>query len=248
MQYVIGNWKMHETVPQAVALAGKLEDGLDDLALAGKGLPEVIVCPPFTALSAVGDILNGRTIVLGAQNCHWADEGAHTGEISAPLLKELVRFVLIGHSERREEGETDELVARKLAAVVRAGLTPVLCVGEKEPTPEAARHAAEEVKKGLAEVDPSVVQSLIVAYEPVWAVGTGKPAQVEHVREVITHLKDELDDLGLDDVPVLYGGSVTKENAESFTEIDNLDGLLVGGASLDEKAFISIVNAAADHE
>ncbi len=244
MQYVVGNWKMHLTVPEAVALAGRIEDGLAHLAAGGVDLPRVVICPPFTALSAVSDVLDGRTVALGAQTSHWADHGAHTGEISPEQLKGLVEYVIVGHSERRAAGETDEVVARKLAAVVRAGLIPILCVGETEASPDAEKHTLAQLRAGLADVDPSLLESLLVAYEPAEDIGNGRPAETGQVTEMTAALHSELSDLKAD-AAVLYGGSVDQDNVEDFIKIPKLDGLLVGGASLSDQQFIAIVGEAA---
>lgn len=246
MQYVVGNWKMHTTVPEAVALAGRIEDGLEDLLRGGAELPQVVVCPPLIALSAVGDILDGRTTVLGAQTSHWESHGPFTGEVAPEQLKGLAQYVLVGHSERRSAGETDGIVAHKLAGVVRAGLTPILCVGEQEASVDAEQHTLEQLRNGLAEVDPSKLESLLVAYEPVWAIGTGQPAEAGHVTEVVAAIHSELADLKCQ-AAVLYGGSVDKDNVKNFLDVSELDGLLVGAASLSDQQFISIVAKVAQH-
>ena len=247
MHYVVGNWKMHLTVPEAVALAGRIEDGLTHVAGGNGELPQVVICPPFTALSAVGDVTDGRTVMLGAQTSHWAEPGPQTGEISPEQLKDLVRFVLVGHSERRAAGETDEIVARKLAATVQAGLTSILCVGEREAGPDAEKYTLQQLRAGLAEVDPSTVESLLVAYEPAEDIGNGRPAEVGQVTEMVAALHSELADLKAEDAAVLYGGSVDMDNVKDFLDVPGLDGLLVGGASLSDQQFISIVTQVAEH-
>ena len=245
MQYVIGNWKMHTTVGEAVALAGRIEDGIEDLNKEHP-IPTVVICPPFTALSAVKDVVQSRSLQLGAQNVHWADHGAYTGEISAAQLAGLVNYVIVGHSERREAGETDELVARKVHAVAKHGLTPVVCVGEEKPTPKADAETEKQLKAAFTEVDPGKTGTVLVAYEPVWAVGTGEIAEAGHVEDMILHLRKVAEDIGID-VEVLYGGSVNRDNVERFTDIKGLDGLLVGEASLADQNFLGIVDAAARH-
>lgn len=237
---------MHCTVPEAVALAGRIEDGLEDIAK-DQPLPTVVLCPPFTALSAVSDVIQHRSISLGAQDVHWADHGPHTGEISPTQLKDLVQYVIIGHSERRESGETNEIVARKLKAVVTAGLIPILCVGEKELTSKAASEVATELKESLAEIEPKTVPDLLIAYEPVWAIGTGDVAESGHIAEVATHLKKTAAKIGISDGQVLYGGSVDRDNVERVVDISELDGLLVGGSSLSDQSFVSIVSAVSRH-
>jgi len=244
MQYVVGNWKMHTSVPEAVALAGRIEDGLEDLNKEHP-LPTVILCPPFTALSAIGDVVQDRAIVLGAQNAHWADHGAYTGEISATQLKDLVGYVIVGHSERRATGETNEIVARKVNAVARAGLKPILCVGEKKPTAKAASETDKQLRESLAEVDPPVVSGLLIAYEPVWAVGTGEAAESGHIAEMASSIVKTSGEIGVPSAQVLYGGSIDPENVDRFVGIEGVDGLLVGGASTDDQAFLTIVGAVA---
>lgn len=246
MQYIVGNWKMHTTVPEAVALAGRIEDGLTHVAAGGGELPQVVICPPAIALSAVGDVLDGHTIELGAQDAHWDEPGPHTGEISAEQLTGLVQYVIIGHSERRAAGEKDEIVARKLAAVVRAGLTPILCVGEREASIEAQKITLAQLRAGLAEVDPSQVESLIVAYEPAEDIGTGQPAEVGQVTEMAEAIHSELADLK-GEAAILYGGSINADDVKNFLDVPKLDGLLVGGASLSDQQFISIVTQVAEH-
>lgn len=245
MKYLIGNWKMHTTVPEAVALAGRLEDAVGDAARAGKSLETVVVCPPFVALTAVRDVLDDRTLRVGAQDCHWEDAGAHTGEVSAEMLRDVAEFVLLGHSERRAAGEDNDQIAKKVAAAARAGLTPVLCVGEPNPDDVATQHAEEELRAGLTELDANSDHHLLVAYEPVWAVGSGKAAESKHVGEVVTHLRSVLAELGHGPAEVLYGGSVTRQNASEFAAVDGLDGLLVGGASLNPGEFAGIIEGVA---
>ena len=243
MKYFIGNWKMNTTVTEAVALAGRLEDGLQDQLPASQSeqWPEIIICPPFLSLSPVSDILDNRFLQLGAQDAHWADNGAHTGDISATMLKGIVQYVLIGHSERRKAGENEETIARKLAAVVRAGLTPILCVGEEDPNDIATDEAVDQLQDDLADIEPTKLNKLIVAYEPVWAVNGEIAADAQHIGEVVAHLKDGLDEIGVTTPTVIYGGAVTPDNATTFLDVPNLDGLLIGRASLDAQAFLSIV-------
>lgn len=245
MKYLVGNWKMHTTVPQAVTLAGKLEDAVEDLGRGGRDVPEVVICPPFPALTAVSDVLAGRTIQLGAQDCHWEDSGPYTGEVSPVMLADLAKFVIIGHSERRRAGERSETIAKKVAAAARHGLAPILCVGETAPDDVATQHAEDELRDGLAELDAESKHHLVVAYEPVWAVGTGNAADANHIREVAAHLRSVLAELDHAPASLLYGGSVTRDNAAQFTEIAELDGLLVGGASLDAAEFQGVAEAMA---
>lgn len=239
MKYVVGNWKMNTTVREAVTLAGRIEDSLRD-QLGEQDLPEVVLCPPFIALSPVQDVLDGTTISLGAQDCHWADHGAHTGEISATMLKTLVRYCLIGQNERRKASETDEHVARKVGAAARAGLIPIICVGEEDPNDIAIEHVAEQLDFALAEVDVPKLDTLLVAYEPEWATGSDVAADTNQVAEVTARLTEQLAEAGAARSVVLYGGNVTATTVGTFDGIPHLAGVLVGRSSLDEKELARI--------
>jgi triosephosphate isomerase len=246
---VIGNWKMNGTIAEARVLATGVRDGLKR----PRGV-QVVVCPPFTALAAVGELLASSPIQLGAQTCHHAPSGAHTGEVSLPMLTELTcRWVLIGHSERRKEiGESDELISQKARAVLGSGLTPVLCVGETAderrqgltfPTVEG------QLRAGLAGLTADQVAKTVLAYEPVWAIGTGVNATPGQANEVHGYLRGLLSELASKEtaqtVRILYGGSVKAENADTLMAEPEVDGALVGGASLDVQSFIGIVKKAA---
>jgi triosephosphate isomerase (TIM) len=246
---VIGNWKMHGTIPEARALAIGIRDGLKR----PRGV-EVAVCPPFTALAAVSEILNGTPIALGAQNCHHEPSGAHTGEISPPMLLDVgCRFVLVGHSERRRElGDNDAQINRKVIAAVGHGLTPVLCVGE---TAEERRQGLTfttvegQLRAGLAGIDTAALGKIVLAYEPVWAIGTGvnaSPAQAAEVHGYVRGLVSELASKEVAQaVRILYGGSVKADNVDALAAETEIDGALVGGASLVAQGFIAIVRKAA---
>lgn len=242
MQYIIGNWKMHTTVSESVVLVGKIEEGLEDQYKSSGTLPTVVVCPPFVSLTAVTDVADNRVLKFGAQNVHWEKEGPYTGEIAAPMLKGLVDYVIVGHAERRAVGETNEQVARKVAAVVGAGLTPILCVGEPEANDVATEHCEEELREGLANVDPSSIKKLIVAYEPIWAVGTQSTAEEVHIAEVVGHLRTILDELSATRAHIIYGGGITRKNVEALVAVNGLDGLFVGGASLAHDEFLGIID------
>ena len=241
----VGNWKMYGTLAEARPLATGVRDGLRRV----KDV-EVVLCPPFTALSTVGEIVAGSSLALGAQNCHSEPSGAHTGEIAPPMLAELgCRFVILGHSERRREmGETDELVNRKVRAVLSHGLTPILCVGE---TAEERRQGLTfttvegQLRAGLAEVASDAIGSVVLAYEPVWAIGTGANATPSQAGEVHGYLRGLLSELASKDtasaIRIVYGGSVKPENAEALAAEPEIDGALVGGASLNAQAFVTIV-------
>lgn len=245
---VIGNWKMHGTVAEARGLVTAIRDGLRRV----RGV-EVVLCPPFTALPAVGEVLGTGGLKLGAQNCHHEAAGAHTGEISPPMLSELgCRYVILGHSERRKEfGETDELINHKLHAALAHRLAPVLCVGE---TAAERRQGLTfttiegQLRAGLARVGAKSAAGVVVAYEPVWAIGTGvnaAPAQAGEVHGYVRGLLSELTSKETaQTMRILYGGSVKAENAEGLLSEPEIDGALVGGASLHAAGFIAIVRAA----
>jgi triosephosphate isomerase len=245
---VIGNWKLHGLQAEARALASAVREGFKR-----KVAGTIAVCPPFTALPAVAEVLAGSGIALGAQNCHPEPSGAHTGEISVPMLAELgCRYVLVGHSERRKEmGETDEQINRKVQAVLTHGLTPVLCVGE---TGDERRQGLTfttvegQLRAGLAGLGPEAVGKLVLAYEPVWAIGTGVNATPGQAAEVHGYLRGILSELSSKETAqatsILYGGSVKADNAESLLGEPEIDGALVGGASLKAPEFIAIVKKA----
>ncbi len=246
---VIGNWKMHGGQAEARALAQSLRDGLKR----PRGV-EVVVCPPFTALAAVGEALSGSAVALGAQNCHWEPSGAFTGEISPAMLAELgCRWVLLGHSERRHIfRETDEEISRKVAAALRHGLRPVLCVGE---TADERRQGLTftvvegQLRAGCAGLTAEDIGRCVLAYEPVWAIGTGVNATPSQAAEVHGYLRGLVSELGSKElaqsVRILYGGSVKAENAAVLTQEADIDGVLVGGASLQAPSFIAIAKKSA---
>jgi triosephosphate isomerase (TIM) len=246
---VIGNWKMHGSLTMARELAQSVRDGLKR----PRGV-EVMVCPPFTALTAVADVLAGSAVGLGAQNCHWEPQGAFTGEISPVMLVELgCRLVLLGHSERRHIfHETDEEINRKVAAALRHGLQPLLCVGE---TAEERRQGLTftvvegQLRAGWAGLSPEGIARCLLAYEPVWAIGTGVNATPAQAAEVHSYLRGLVSELGSKDlaqtVRILYGGSVKADNAAEVTQEPDVDGVLVGGASLQAQSFIGIAKKSA---
>ena len=246
---VVGNWKMHGTIAESRALATGIRDGLKR----PRGV-DVVICPPFTALMAVAEIVGGTPIGLGGQNCHHEPSGAHTGEIAPTMLVDVgCRLVLVGHSERRREmGEIDEQVNRKLRAALAHGLTPVLCVGE---TAEERRQGLTfttvegQLRAGLAGIESSAIGKVVLAYEPVWAIGTGvnaTPAQAAEVHGYLRGLVSELASKELAQaVRILYGGSVKADNVDALAAEADIDGALVGGASLVAQGFIAIVRKAA---
>jgi triosephosphate isomerase len=245
---VAGNWKMHKTAADGAALARELR------ALAPAPACTVAVCPPFTALAAVGEALRGSPLALGAQNLHAEARGAFTGEVAGPMLAAAgCRFVIVGHSERRRlAGEDDALVARKLRAAHAAGLTPIVCVGESLAEREAGATAdvlVRQVKAAWDGLDAATARATVVAYEPVWAIGTGRVATPAQAREAHAVVRATLDRVVAGapgpDCCILYGGSVTPENAAALFAEAEVDGALVGGASLEAAPFWRIVVAAA---
>lgn len=243
--WIGGNWKMHKTIGEALALVQSLKDGLPHSEAV-----EVVIAPPFTALPAVGPALRGTSIQLAAQNLHWADQGAYTGEISPGMLKEVgCRYVLIGHSERRHWfKETDSIINQKMQASLRAGLEPVLCIGETLEEREAGRVEAvlsRQIREGLQGFGAEQAASGVIAYEPVWAIGTGKTATPEMAQAVHSFIRGLLADLFdkrvASDKRIVYGGSVTLETTRGLLDQADIDGGLVGGASLKAEPFIAII-------
>src|SRR5262245_47100075 len=222
---------MHTTVDQAVALVQAIQQGLRERTSRGQQLPTVIVCPPFVSLVPLRAVVDERLVRLGEKNCHWDKEGAHTGEISPVMLIGLAQYVLIGHSERRIAGESDEQIARKVAAVADAGLIPILFVGEDEPGAGAHSQTAQRLRHGVSGIDLSQ-QAMLVVYEPAWAIGADRAADAEYVREMVAGVKDLLRRAKASDPDVLYGGTVNKDNVEQFARLDVLDGVGATRASL----------------
>jgi triosephosphate isomerase (TIM) len=232
---IAGNWKMHKTAAETGEFCRALRDALDEL----DGV-DVAVCPPFTALASAVQALAGTEIAVAAQNIHWEPEGAYTGEISAPMLVELgVYGAIVGHSERRQYfGETDEAVGRRAAAALEAGLWVIACIGETDEERERGE-TKEVLQRQLVALESH--DDLVIAYEPVWAIGTGKTATPDQAQEAHAFVKAILD------VPVLYGGSVKADNAAELLAQPDVDGALVGGASLDLDSFVAICQAASTH-
>jgi triosephosphate isomerase len=245
---IAGNWKLHKTIAQAeefiAALLPRVSsvDGVD-----------VAICPTFTALEAMVDSARGSRVAVYAQNMHHADEGAFTGEISPPMLTELdVAGVLLGHSERRELfGETDRALSQKVPAALAAGLLPVLCVGETEEERDRGdteRKLRHQVQEGLARLEPEHLGDVVIAYEPIWAIGTGQVATAEQAQEAVAFVRALVADRSREAAErtrILYGGSVKPDNAAELMALPDVDGALVGGASLDAEGFAAIVTAVA---
>jgi triosephosphate isomerase len=243
--YIAANWKMHKTVAEAAEFVDVL------LPRIAATQSDVVLCPPFTALAEVVERRRGTAVKVAAQNMHEEDSGAFTGEVSAPMLAELdVEAVVLGHSERRQYfAETDEALARKVPAALAHDLEPILCVGESE----AARDAGEteevlerQLQADLAALEPEELAGVVIAYEPIWAIGTGRTATPEQAQEACGFIRDVVRARGAaaDEVRILYGGSVKAANAAEILSQPDVDGALVGGASLDPEEFAAIVDAA----
>ncbi len=246
---VAGNWKMYKTVSEAMELAKALKVRLGNEV----HKVDVVVIPPFTDLLAVAEILRGCGIAWGAQHVHWERAGAFTGEVSAEMIKSTgASYVIIGHSERRQYfGETDETVNRRLAAALQAGLTPIVCIGETLAQRQAGQTfqvLEEQVRTGLHGISPEQVRKTVIAYEPVWAIGTGVNATPEQAQEAHRFIRKLIADLAGDGcaeaVRIQYGGSVKPDNARSLLTLPDVDGALVGGASLQAESFAEVVKAA----
>jgi triosephosphate isomerase (TIM) len=252
---IAGNWKMHKTHLEGVQLTQKLAWALTS---EDTDAVEVVVCPPFTALRSVGTLIDGDRlpIGLGAQDCHPEPEGPFTGEVSAPMLAKLrCAYVIVGHSERRQHfGETDELVNRKAKAILGAGMRPIVCVGETLEQREADKTAEVvqgQVRGSLAGLPAERVAGLVVAYEPVWAIGTGRAATADDAQETIALVRGTVAELAgrsaADELRIQYGGSVKAGTAEELAARPDIDGALVGGASLDAEEFALIIKGSVRH-
>ncbi len=246
--FIAGNWKMHKTIEEAVALVTELRSLLDGI----EGI-DVAVCPPFPALESVRRALDGSFIGVGAQNMHWEEQGAFTGEVSPRMLAGLCDYVIIGHSERRTLfGETDGMVNRKLRAALAHGLTPIVCVGENLEQNQSGQTEAVvggQVRAAFEGVPAEQARTVVIAYEPIWAIGTGVPAHGPDAARIIREVvRGTLVDLYGDDVAqsirVQYGGSVKPNNIAEFIREPEIDGALVGGASLRAEDFAEIVRIA----
>lgn len=244
---VAGNWKMNRAVAEAEDLASGVRTELGEFREV-----DVVLCPPFTSLKAVGDVISDTHIKLGAQNMHWESDGAYTGEISAGMLRDLYcHYVILGHSERRAYfGETDDNVNRKVKAAVAGNLVPIVCVGETLEQREAGEMESvvrRQVEQGLAGLG-DVLAGIIIAYEPVWAIGTGRTATPQQAQEMHAVIRGVVTGMGGADVGqsvrIQYGGSVKPGNASELFAQPDIDGGLIGGAALEARSFIEIVKAA----
>jgi triosephosphate isomerase len=247
-KFVAGNWKMYTSAASAKGLAATVAN-----RLGGDTRVMVAVCPPFPWLASVADVLKGTSVLLGAQNCHFEKEGAYTGEVSAAMLRDVgCQYVIIGHSERRHGlGETDEFLNKKAQAALAAGVKVIFCVGELLAEREADRTEAvleTQLKNGLAGLTSAQMHSVVLAYEPVWAIGTGKVATPEQAQAAHAFIRGKIAaqfDAGTAaHVQIQYGGSVKPDNAAGLMSLPDVDGALVGGASLKADQFLAIVNAA----
>ncbi|MBD2664123.1 triosephosphate isomerase [Richelia sinica FACHB-800] len=234
---IAGNWKMFKTQAESQEFLSGFLPQLEETP----SEREVVICPPFTDLSVLSKSLHGSRVQLGAQNVHWVENGAYTGEIAAPMLTEIgVRYVIIGHSERRQYfGETDETVNLRLKAAQNYGLTPILCVGETKQQRDAGETESliiSQLQKGLVDVDQT---NLVIAYEPIWAIGTGDTCEAAEANRVIGLIRSQLQN---PHVSIQYGGSVKPNNIDEIMAQPEIDGVLVGGASLEPDGFARIVN------
>lgn len=238
-----GNWKMNKTIGEAVELAQSIEGNV-----AGFANVDRVLCPPFVSLPAVSAALSASSVAVGAQNLHWAESGAYTGEISAPMLQELVQYVIIGHSERRQYfAETDASVNKKVLAALAHGLLPIVCVGETLDQNEAGQTDAvvtSQVSAALEGVDAADANKVVVAYEPIWAIGTGKAATPEQANStcgVIRGVLGELYGETAQEMQILYGGSTNDGNIADIMQGADIDGALIGGASLKVDSYSAMV-------
>jgi triosephosphate isomerase len=236
---IAGNWKMNTTVSEAIELVSQMRPELDRIDNVEK-----VICPPFVSLAAIKELLKGSTIKLGAQNLYFEEKGAYTGEISPPMVADLCDFVIIGHSERRQYfNETIEMVDKKVKAALKVGLTPILCIGESLKENEAGK--TEEVLTRQLSSPSYHFGGLVLAYEPIWAIGTGRAATGKQANETIgfirQHISQQHGMKAAREVRILYGGSVTADNIAEFINQPEIDGALVGGASLKPSEFLGIV-------
>jgi triosephosphate isomerase len=246
---IVGNWKMNLAPAEAAGLVKKLE-----AKITPSSRVEVVVCPPFIDLFPIAQDHDATKFKLGAQNIHYLDQGAFTGEVSPAMLKGMVNYAIIGHSERRAMGEDDKLIAKKVAAAIRNVITPILCVGETLHDREhklSTKVVIDQITADLSMLTAADVANLVIAYEPVWAIGTGKFATPDEIHPIVTAIRHTIEELygeaGGMGIRLLYGGSVSPDNAAAYLSLDGIDGLLVGGASLNYEEFAAII-AVADRE
>jgi triosephosphate isomerase len=243
--FIAANWKMHKTVHESVVFVKEFRGMVKDIVDV-----EIVVAPPFTALHSVAEALRNTNVAVAGQNCSWERQGAFTGEVSAEMVREAgAEFVIIGHSERRRLfGETDETVNRRLVAALGASLIPIVCIGETLDEREAEQTMSvldRQIKVGLDGITGEQIASLVIAYEPVWAIGTGRNATAEQAGEAHAHIRQRLRQWfgghAADHCHVIYGGSVKPDNIHELVSLPDVDGALVGGASLEIKSFHALV-------
>jgi len=251
---VAGNWKMYKTITQAIELANGLKRELFSI---DPRKIDMVLCPPFIALSEVAEVLLESNLQLGAQDTYWQQEGAFTGEVSVLMLKDAgCKFIIIGHSERRQYfGETNDSVNKKAQAVLGCGLTPIICVGETLSQRESGKTfevLGDQVRNGLKEINQEEALKIVIAYEPVWAIGTGKTATSQQAQEAHRHIRDLLTGIysqeTAENIRIQYGGSVKPENTTELLSQPDVDGALVGGASLKVESFSEIIKKASEVE
>lgn len=240
-----GNWKMNKTINEAVALARAIREQVSGITNV-----DCVVCPPFIDIPMVSAELMGSNVAVGAQNMHWAESGAYTGEISAAMLKNLATYVIIGHSERRQYfAETDESVNKKVHAAVAAGLTPIICVGEsleQNERGETQEFVSGQVKAALAGFNAAQMTDIVIAYEPIWAIGTGRAATAEQANDICggvvrAAVREFLGEEAAATIRILYGGSANDKNIGELMAQPDIDGALIGGASLKVESYVSMV-------
>lgn len=245
---IAGNWKMNKTINEAIELANGIKRALFE-----EEAVDIVLCPPFTALSEVAETILNSNIALGAQDCHWEEKGAYTGEVSPLMLKDAgCQYTIVGHSERRQYfGETNETVNKKVKALLSVGINPIMCIGEKIEEREANKTfevVEDHLVGGLKDISPDDVLRIVIAYEPVWAIGTGKTATPVQAQEVHAFIREKISELYSGEIAALvriqYGGSVKPDNISELMNEPDIDGALVGGASLKEDSFIKIVKGA----
>jgi triosephosphate isomerase len=251
-KFVAGNWKMNLTLPEAQALTSEIVQMLHDETI-GANAPQVVICPPFPLLSAVGHLLGGSgNPALGAQNFHQKESGAYTGEVSAKMLHSVgCQYVILGHSERRQHfREDDELLSQKLKTALAAGLRPIFCIGESLETREADEtfdFLAKQLKDGLFHLSNEEFEKVVIAYEPIWAIGTGKTATSQQAQDVHAFIREQIagayDAEAALNTSILYGGSANAQNARELFSQPDVDGGLIGGASLKSRDFVEIIKS-----
>ncbi|MBI2499872.1 MAG: triose-phosphate isomerase [Deltaproteobacteria bacterium] len=249
---IVANWKMNGTVSETLKMITELSHRLEKQTIA-----EVVIAPPFTSLYSAQIVLQETSFKLAAQNCHWEHEGAYTGEVSPDFLREIgCSHVIVGHSERRRYfGETDEMVGRKIQTALASELTPIFCIGETKEERSSGRTEAvleQQIKKGLQGLPMGDIKDLIIAYEPVWAIGTGETAAQEQIEKEHSYIRNLVarayDAPTANRIPLLYGGSVNSDNIKKIVETRNVDGVLVGGASLSLEKFVKMIRLAESRE